>query len=772
MIYANGTFSASLPTLLYLLIAGLLLVILILFLRIRKQEIYTHSDSITGALNDIGFSAAAEKALSARNSQYVLVAMDLQNYAQILQTFGPEDCNRVLRHLCRVLKGNLSNAEPMGRMYGGMFCFLLKNRQEEAIRVRLARILDNANEFNRNARIPYTLDLVFGISIPGSQSEPLSQMQESAILLAHTKGGTAYRFRTAELDDQPGLKWELIRQIEGSLKNGDFIISLQPKIRLADSRIVGAEAMIRWRHPKKGLLTPEMFIPLLEEYHQTAVLDLYLFEQVCRKLADWTAAGWKPCPISLNLSPETLLAEGRIRDLEGLCNTYGISPEWIEIEMDERFLGEEPQQLTDLIRQLHNGGFRCSLDNFGKTALPLHILRQMELNVDTIKLDRSFFAGENNSRRNRFLVGSILKFATQAQITTLAEGIDNASQVQYLQQAGCDQAQGVYYLRPMSVEEFQNTVYDKGDLRYLTENGERGAVRQTSGSKIIMFSLTLGEDQLVLSEAFSPLLEGKVNISNALDLFRYSGVIHENDRTDFFHLLDRCCKEDGWVENTLRFFTANGRYEWMEVHLHREHGLVDKDIVISGTLVNKAGWSSEVNRWKDKANRDALTGLYNKEHFELSATAILEQDTLVSGAIIFVDIDDFKKVNDTLGHLVGDDVIRCVAKRIFGVFRHTDIVARYGGDEFVVFVNGIARADLIKRLQQLRDGFQFPYRNDSIEYPVSGSIGAAMYPEAGTRYRELLDHADYALYCAKRRGKNQFVLYQPGMEETDIPQTH
>ena len=215
------------------------------------------------------------------------------------------------------------------------------------------------------------------------------------------------------------------------------------------------------------------------------------------------------------------------------------------------------------------------------------------------------------------------------------------------------------------------------------------------------------------------------------------------------------------MENTLRFFTANGRYEWLEVHMHKERGLIEKDIVISGTLVNMA----EVDRWKDKANRDGLTGLYNKAHFEQSATALLERENLHSAAIIFVDIDDFKKVNDTLGHLVGDDVIRCVAKRIFGVFRHTDIVARYGGDEFVIFVDGIGREDLKKRLQQLCDGFRFPYRNDTIEYPVSGSIGAAMFPEGGTRYRELLDHADLALYTAKHRGKNQFVLYEPGMAD-------
>ena len=136
-----------------------------------------------------------------------------------------------------------------------------------------------------------------------------------------------------------------------------------------------------------------------------------------------------------------------------------------------------------------------------------------------------------------------------------------------------------------------------------------------------------------------------------------------------------------------------------------------------------------------------------------------------TAAIIFVDIDDFKQVNDTMGHVVGDDVICWFAKRVLGVFRHTDIVARYGGDEFVVFVNGISREDLRKRLQQLCDGFRYPYRNGDVEYAVSGSIGAAMYPEDGESYLQLLDCADSALYEAKRQGKNCFVIYTSGLEQ-------
>ena len=280
-----------------------------------------------------------------------------------------------------------------------------------------------------------------------------------------------------------------------------------------------------------------------------------------------------------------------------------------------------------------------------------------------------------------------------------------------------------------------------------------------------MFSLLTGTDRVIFSELFSPMLDEQHAVSNALAFFQRSDLIHENDRKDFFHLLERCAKENGWVENTIRFYTSKGRYEWLEVHLHKEYLPAVGETVIAGTLVNVAGWKNEVNRWKEKANRDALTGLYNREYFERYASDALDNRTVSNAGVVFIDIDDFKKVNDTLGHMVGDDVICWFAKRILGVFEQTDIVARYGGDEFVVFVNNTSKEDLRNRLQRLCAELQVPFRNGSVEYAASGTIGAAVFPEDGGSYLELLDHADSALYEAKRQGKKRFVLYRPGLAQ-------
>ena len=751
--------------------ALLFLVCFIIFLvscrQIRLAKRRAFIDAVTGGLSADGFYAAAKPLLGSAHPQYALITVEITNFLQIQQTFGHTD--RVLVHTYQSLKTVLSTAEPIGRINGDTFCFLMKNREEGALIARLQRIYENANSFNDTRTLPFRLDLSFGIYLPSDCTETPSQMQYKAqSALKQNQGKSRFCFYHAEANEAFAAKWELVKQMEQSLKDDDFVVYLQPKVRIGDTRIVGAEALIRWRHPRRGMLVPETFIPPLEEYHMMPHVDRHLFEIVCKKLADWTREGKKPCPISVNFSLDSLLTDNFAESYAALCRSYGLEPELLEFELPEHLLKEDSKTIKGVIEAIHKVGFQCSLDHFGKTSIPLHLLR--ELKVDAVKLDSSLFSAENNSRRNRFVIEAILKLASQMNICTVAEGIDNASQVQYLQQAACNVIQGFYYFRPISMEEFKRTAYLDSELRYVNEKETKSlpvispSTHQARNNNVIMFSILTGEDRIVFSSSFSPLLEGKVEFSNASALFEHTHLIHENDRNDFVHLLDRCRKETGWVENTLRFLTSDGHYEWLEVHLHNEHVFATGDNIIHGTLVNTAGWKNEVDRWKEKANRDALTGLYNREYFEQFVSNTLKKNVLSSAALIFVDVDHFKRVNDTLGHMVGDDILCFFAKRLLGVFRHTDIIARYGGDEFVVFANGIARADLEKRLTKLCEVLRYPYRNGTIEYRVSGSIGAALYPEDGTDYKELLDHADCAAYVAKEQGRDQFVLYLPGME--------
>ena len=762
MPYGNKSTAVLLLTgVILFLVLGIIAMIILGLKKLRQNGLQAITDPVTGGLNRTGFVIGAEKTLRRHGATCTFVVMDLRNFRQIQQSFGFTRTNQVLLHIFKSLKSCLSGAEIACRN-NHAFIFLLKNREKDEISARLKLVNESVNRFNRQRQDPYPLRLCFGVYTPQSADEPVADIIEKAEQTLDEPGDIPrYRFYdSAEREFSPA-QLELLEQTERSLQNGDFSVYLQPMVRLGDSRVVGAEALVRWRHPMHGILPPDRFLPVMEKYHTIHRLDLYILERICQKLSSWQRSGWEPCPIALNLSREDMDVRGFLSDCAGVCKRYGVDPELITFELQERvFLGHQTK-LRALIDEIHALGFRCALDNFGKTTISLDMMRELEL--DVIKLDSSFFYSQNNTRRNRYIIEALLKLAAQMNIATVAEKIENASQVQYLQKATCDMVQGSYFYQPMTMEEFDKAVYRDGHLRYMSASSDsRGAVPAElpiTNSNLVMFTYHPEDDRIVFSTNFSPVLDSKLSHHNVKAILRSSDLIHENDRNDFLDLLDRCRKESGWVENVFRFYTSAGRYEWLEAHLHQEEFPVSGEAVIFGTLINK----NEVARWKEKADRDALTGLYNRDYFERTAREAIENNQLSSGAMVFIDVDDFKHVNDSFGHVVGDDVLCSVAKRVLGVFRHTDTVARYGGDEFVVFVNNISRADLEKRLTQLCESFRYPYRNDTINYRISCSIGGAVFPEDGVSYQTLLDHADNALYVSKEKGKDQYTLYRPGM---------
>ena len=402
----EGSLATILFGVIFVLVLGLVAVIALAGKRIRQCEFRAETDSVTGALNSVGFERKTRKYLLAKNQQYAVVMMQLCNYRQLTQTFGRNKSSQFLTYLYKVLKSNLAAAEPIARMSGGTFCFLLKNRQESAIRARLTRISENINQFNQKNNVSYRAELRFGVYIPESGTEFLPGILEKIEDLLLENNDQSCRFYRESKEESADRKWELIQQMERSLINGDFQMYLQPKVRLSDNRVVGAEALIRWRHPQRGMLTPEMFIPVLEEYHLVARYDLYLFEQVCRQLDQWTQAGMIPCPVSVNLSHDTVRKDDFLDDYVQLAKKYHINPELIEFELSTLLQQQEISRVSAIVDAIHSCKFRCALDKFGVKEFGLHLLR--ELDVDTVKLDHRLFSSENNNRRNRFIVEGII----------------------------------------------------------------------------------------------------------------------------------------------------------------------------------------------------------------------------------------------------------------------------------------------------------------------------------------------------------------------------
>lgn len=695
-------------------------------------------------------------------TRFAVVSVQAEALPLQLAYLGAERYDALTRKLSDALCAQLGGAERAAKTGEGVYCLLLKNRDADELRARLERL---APAFSAVCAGSAPQPLRFGIYRPQGGEHDAAAMLKRAIwarLSCPAGGGFCFydpaweRARVSQQSTAEGL--------ERALANGELILYLQPRVRALDGRVAGAEASVRWNHPIRGLLTPESFLPAAEHYGCLGDIDRFLFTEVCRLLAAWSAQGRELCRITVPLSRQSAQWAELAAECEAVCRTWQVECSLLELSFDEALLTELGARSAQLAEELHDRGFHVAVNGFGAAGASLALLNT--LGADTVVLDQSFFSGKNDSRGGRYIVEAVLKLTSQLQIRTVAAGVSSAAQAQYLQRAACDQMQGVYFFKSLTPERFEAEACEGLRLGCAeTPAADRPAAVSTAASapaagSVVLFTYRPQEDHIEFSEPFSPILAGATSIAGAGTLLRSTELIYDNDREDFFRLLERCQRESGWVENTLRFCLSEGHYGWLEVHMHQE--VFAGVPVVSGTMIDIARWKREVERWKEKASRDVLTGLYNREHFEQTVQTQLEQKVYESAAVLFIDVDEFKRVNDTLGHQFGDSVLCYVAKQLLRVFRHTDVIARYGGDEFVVFAPSITWPVLEERLTRLCAAFRFPYRSADGEYRVSCSIGAAMLA-SGEDYATLLRHADCAVYEAKLRGRDRFVLYEPAM---------
>lgn len=737
-------------------------------------ERFAFTDPITGGINTARFSLLASERL-AELQDYALVSADIQDFKLINNIYGTSAGDDTLRYIYQTMQDSLTDSQELvTRSSADLFYLLLHTRSEEELTDRLDALYHEINRFNQRLGTHYYLEMRFGIYMAEPGETNIADMMEKANIARKNQGQDSHdrcMFYSAIRQQAYIQEKELLNILDTSLSGGDFKIYLQPKVCLRNQKIAGAEALIRWQHPEKGMLPPAQFISVFEKHGLISKLDLFVFEEVCKLLARWNQEKRELLVISVNLSRQNLRIPNFLRRYHDIYTSYGLPPGLIEFELTESIFIEEPSIVKPMIDEMHELSFQCSLDDFGTGYSSLGLLN--DLNIDTIKLDRTFFVGKNNNQRGRCIVDSIMKLAGQLHISTVAEGIDTVEQVRFLNQSACSMIQGYIYSLPLPVEEFESFAYSGRFLRHLPpadstaaplQPGKSAAVQPAAPTLnyIISFSYDIPSDKAIFSAPFSPFLEDANGPVPGRELFGQAGLVHANDFAALEEMVRRALQTDGWVVENLRFYASRGRYEWLEVYMHRDAprtpGTPSQSV--SGFLLNTEEWKAEVFRWKEKANRDALTGLYNRQALEELVDNLLQTRKRAHSAMIFIDIDDFKRINDTLGHICGDDVLRCIAKRLTKVFRSTDVVARYGGDEFVVFAPGIEEPVLVQKLQQLLEIFQEEYVSGTVRYRFSGSIGVSCYPDHASTFQDLISTADNALYEAKHRGKNQYVIYE------------
>lgn len=447
----------------------LLLIVLILWQNKKSRrtlEWIALVDGVTGGMNRTCFEfRAGEEIRKAPAGSYSLVALDILGFKLINDTFGSEEGNRTLWYIHRVLQKHLGDGEIAGRISADLFSVLLKHRSQEEIQSWLEDLARDINSFNDHMEKKFFLPVSAGVYEIDESGLDMITIQDRANVarkrgrLEEKEGSLSACAFYSEVERMRMLRAkEIDNRKEQALTNREFLVYLQPKVDLNTGRVGGAEALVRWKDPERGLVPPDDFIPAFERNGFITKVDLYVFAEVCRMLRKWLDQGREPVPISVNLSRVHLRNPNFLEEYQAVRDRYDIPPGLLEFEITETVAADHLDELIRVVRRLHELGYSCALDDFGSGSSSLNTLKDVP--VDVLKLDRAFFSGAGvEDERGRSVVRSAVALARKLHMRTVSEGVENMAQVEILRKDHCDMVQGYVFSRPMPVDEFEHLAF-------------------------------------------------------------------------------------------------------------------------------------------------------------------------------------------------------------------------------------------------------------------------------------------------------------------------
>lgn len=410
-------------------------------------------DALTGAPNVERFNEEVSRLLIWDNGhRHAMIVMDIERFKAINDLFGMRVGDLVLIHLADSLKEAVISPNTYCRMHSDVFCIcIMYETKGDIIRFieKLKKKIE-VNEFDFDIRTSY------GVFLPEENSSlPVNLMCDRAALAKKSIKDNAMQF-CAFYDEE--YRNEMVKNIqiesemEQALRERQFVMYLQPKYDLKSGEIVGAEVLTRWKHPTKGMIQPNDFIPLFEKNGFILKLDEYMWEEACRAIQGWKQAGRREFPVSVNVSRFHINNRNIEQVLERLLKKYDLSPGALSLEITETMFFDNSDRLYYLLKRLQDMGFRLEVDDFGSGYSSLNMLRNIP--VDVIKIDKGFLDDTLTSEKGKIVIRHTIAMAKELQLQIIAEGVETTEHVDFLKGSNCDVAQGFYFAKPMPLEEF------------------------------------------------------------------------------------------------------------------------------------------------------------------------------------------------------------------------------------------------------------------------------------------------------------------------------
>ena len=417
------------------------------------------TDQLTGLANRLGFEQRLHMLVQEYDcdttSGFALLLINLDEFRSVNEGIGLPTGDIILQTTTQRLSTCVSSEDTLARLVADNFGIILNNVTQGEVVERIAgRILQAIRQPYFADGSPINLHASVGIALfPGDGFDVPSLLRQAELAMesAKSSGGDKHVFFNPVLTEAAEQRRHMESDLRSAIRNHEFVLFYQPVVDLSAQRLSGAEALIRWRHPTRGLVMPDSFIPLAEKTGLVIEMSLLMLDVACRQLQDWKNRGLDYV-LSLNVSGRQIPDGLTPQKLQEVVQHYGISPTRLALEITEGVMLRDVDKSLQWLKAVHDFGFRVYLDDFGTGFSSLSYLKLFP--VDTLKVDKSFVQDMLDDNNENTLVGAIIAMGRSLGLDIVAEGVELESHLTALQSMGCHYAQGYYFSRPVPAEEF------------------------------------------------------------------------------------------------------------------------------------------------------------------------------------------------------------------------------------------------------------------------------------------------------------------------------
>ncbi len=434
----------------------------------QRLHFLAHYDTLTGLPNRFLFNEGLRRAqVQANRTSDTMAVMfiDLDRFKTINDTLGHSVGDKLLQQVGGRVGLCVRETDTVARLGGDEFAVILTNvREEHDASVVASKIIDAL-------RPPFIVDgheVFIGASIgitfyrPGQdERDTLLEKADVAMYYAKEQGRNNFQFYSPEMDEVAYERLVLENHLRHALERDEFVLHYQPQVAAHGAKIMGVEALLRWQHPERGLVSPVDFIPLLEESGLIVPVGRWVLQKACEQAQLWADAG-VPVRVAVNLSVHQFKQPGIVDDVAQVLAASGLSPELLELELTESMFMDSADSNINMLKQLKALGVSIAIDDFGTGASSLAYLKDFP--VDTLKICQSFVLNLPHSNDDSAIASAVLSLAQGMSLSSVAEGVENHQQADFLRERSCDYIQGFLFSKPLPADEVSRLLRDGCDL--------------------------------------------------------------------------------------------------------------------------------------------------------------------------------------------------------------------------------------------------------------------------------------------------------------------